>query len=164
MLQLLRSGKTGTQDQTESQDTALCEEKFGVVCEDCEVNLLSLVMRVSLNLMEARSRQQGQEASKNTKVAKIRFKIHMKLINLNFFWNIRPLMTGLAAKLLHPLPHFRDRHSQRADRDRTASFEGIPSACGHLGTLPSAVHCVSLGRGCCWCQASQGLRLRLCLL
>lgn len=81
MLQLLRSGETGTQDQTDSQDTALCNGKCGVVCEDCEVNLLSLVTSMSLNLMETTR----AKVSKNTKVAKIRFKIYMKLINPNFF-------------------------------------------------------------------------------
>lgn len=29
----------------------------------------------------------------------------------------------LAAKILHPLPHFRDQHLEEADRDRTASME-----------------------------------------
>lgn len=154
------------------------------------MDLLSLVMRVSLNLMETRSRQQGQEASKRTKVVLLySFKVHMILMKSKFplkylllddgtvrlwgptiaeksscvlcstswqphsctgsahqclaltcspcgqtwDWHCktpRPKLPKhsryLAAKLLHPLPHFRDQHLQRADRDRTASMGEFP--------------------------------------
>lgn len=69
----MRTGKTRTQDQ----DTAFCNQKPGSDCEDCEVDLLSLVIRVSLN-------SEGQEASKSTEVVKISFKIHMKLMKTKF--------------------------------------------------------------------------------
>lgn len=195
-------------------------------------------MRVSLNLMDTRSRQQGQEASKSTKVVKISFKVYMKLMKPKFplkylllddrtvrFWG--PTTAEKSSCLLCSTSqqshscigsahgclaltcgqrgqpqdwHCRMHHSQNLQgtpgtwlqsssilylisgvdiykeqteghsapalqRDRTG---GIPSVCGHLVTLPSALHCVSLGRGHCWRQASQGLRqknrLRLCLL
>jgi len=159
-------------------------------------------MRVSLNLMETTSRKQGQEASKSTKVVKISFKIHMKLIKSKFplkyfllddrivrFWGPtaaeqsscvlcsasrqshpctgsahrclalmctqgtchlpRPKVARhsrhLAAKLLHPLSHFRDQHSQRTDRDRTASVGEFPLR-ANIWSLFLQLITLSLGR------------------